>query len=955
MHRRLPVAAALALSLAAALPAAAANRGIPHLVGDKETTAIQPVTDSDTFVFDAPLGASLSITVKAAKGAALLPTLALTRPDGSPVPLGDLQAAKYAPGKTSAKIVKFPVTESGKWAVTVAHAGEGTGGTYTLSSKIKYPKPLKAKGVTLVQGQPLDIPLGLANGTAVTLSLKRKSGGILTLPPQVRTGAGGVVSVPASLWTVSEKGITGKKVPIISTFGPHVLRLQGPTSGGDAVVDYTLSVAWPARKPTARTVSSLEPTITAVAPSVGNQGTQIQVTGTNFLEGASIEVGGAAASNVFRAITGTTMTGVVPAGSGTVAVTVYNADGQSGSSPAAFTYLPPPSVTSVFPTSGPSTGGTPLTITGANFRTGSSVFLGTTPISGIVVANATTITCTTPGLPSGTYAVEVRDSTGAFAVLPGAFTFLRTLTPSTGALQAGVSAGTLASAGLLFDADNDSRADDMLLTSPVEVPLAGGGGFEPATRFLRGNNNLTISDLTSGSFPAPWWPTIKNFDTTLNSGTDYGLGHAVAVGDLDGDGDQDAVVTFDGAFAMSNYFFFLYPSACGGAPIPSPQLPNYAYYPLVYPGSRIFLNSGSGTFTHATVTASTGGAVTAAWPVFTQGILWGEWFQGSAVAIGDMDRDGDQDVVLVTNGGAFPMTRSQYLSGACSLVTGYSTALRVLSNNGNATFVFSMGVTGTLGEPFHGRALALANLDGPTSPDLEIIVGTDSVPVEDVEGEIVPLFATRIIRNDGSNLTPDRFALPQATALDDGRCHALAVADVDGDGDPDIVITTPDPLEDAGQDPVATKSSTRILINDGGGTFTDQTAARMPALTATERWQAHGLALGDLDGDGDRDLCLLLDGAIPDPSYTVDYAPSLRVLTNNGSGVFSKATAGFVPGVDLDAPTGATPDFRHGSVILLGDLDDDGDRDLILGTAYPLEGIPEEASVTRALRVIENR
>jgi len=88
-----------------------------------------------------------------------------------------------------------------------------------------------------------------------------------------------------------------------------------------------------------------------------------------------------------------------------------------------------------------------------------------------------------------------------------------------------------------------------------------------------------------------------------------------------------------------------------------------------------------------------------------------------------------------------------------------------------------------------------------------------------------------------------------------------------------------------------------ILFNDGHGRF--QAAIATPAGT-----MPRGIAAGDLDGDGDLDLLVAAYGA-----------DALSVLLNDGSGVFAPAVA---------VPAGDGP--RDPS---LADLDDDGDLDAI--------------------------
>ena len=93
------------------------------------------------------------------------------------------------------------------------------------------------------------------------------------------------------------------------------------------------------------------------------------ITGTNFASGATVTFGSAAATNVV-VVSSTSITATTPAGSaGAVTVTV-TVSGQSGSLANGFTYVVPPTVTSVSPNSGPTTGGTAVTITGTNFAVG---------------------------------------------------------------------------------------------------------------------------------------------------------------------------------------------------------------------------------------------------------------------------------------------------------------------------------------------------------------------------------------------------------------------------------------------------------------------------------------------------------------------------------------------------------------------------------------------------------
>ncbi len=87
--------------------------------------------------------------------------------------------------------------------------------------------------------------------------------------------------------------------------------------------------------------------------------------------------GGAVASVLSQAATSLTVR--TPAGTGTVAISVANPDGGTITRSSAFTYQSSTqlTVTSLSPTSGNTSGGTDVVITGSNFQNGVVVRFGT--------------------------------------------------------------------------------------------------------------------------------------------------------------------------------------------------------------------------------------------------------------------------------------------------------------------------------------------------------------------------------------------------------------------------------------------------------------------------------------------------------------------------------------------------------------------------------------------------
>ena len=162
------------------------------------------------------------------------------------------------------------------------------------------------------------------------------------------------------------------------------------------------------------------PTVSAISPTSGPTagGTPVTVTGTGFLAGASVTIGGAACTGV-TVVNSTTITCITGAGTaGAANVVVTNADTQSGTGTSLFTYVgptpPPPSNPPGPPTNVTATGG----LSSANISWNPPIDPGSFPVtdyrataqpggaSCTAVAPATT--CTITGLTNGTtYQVTV--------------------------------------------------------------------------------------------------------------------------------------------------------------------------------------------------------------------------------------------------------------------------------------------------------------------------------------------------------------------------------------------------------------------------------------------------------------------------------------------------------------------------------------------------------------------
>ena len=134
-------------------------------------------------------------------------------------------------------------------------------------------------------------------------------------------------------------------------------------------------------------------------------------------------------------VTSRAITGLTPGTTYYFQVIAYTTTGQQSSPSTQVTYTPPtapapPTITSLSPTSGPISGGTLITINGANFAVTDTVRVGGTLATGITLVSATQLRATTPAGTAGARDVVVTNATGS-ATATGGFTYVASAPTAT--------------------------------------------------------------------------------------------------------------------------------------------------------------------------------------------------------------------------------------------------------------------------------------------------------------------------------------------------------------------------------------------------------------------------------------------------------------------------------------------------------------------------------------------
>ena len=300
-------------------------------------------------------------------------------------------------------------------------------------------------------------------------------------------------------------------------------------------------------------VTNPPPIVISISPTSGSTsgGTMVTITGTGFLPGAQVSFGGIAATGI-TVLSGTSITATTPAHIvGPVSLLVTNTDGQSGSLSNGYTYVSPnpaPTISGISPNTGPSLGGTPVTINGTGFLAGATVTFGAKLATNVTVVNSTSITATSPSNNPGVVAIQVTNTDGQSGSLANGFTYIAaptvsSVSPSSGPVGGGTAvtitgANFAAGASVTFGSAAATNVTVVNSTTITATSPAGTAGAVTVTVTNSGgqsgslNNGFTYATATAptvSSVSPNAGPAAGGTAVTI-TGTNFAAGATVKFG-----------------------------------------------------------------------------------------------------------------------------------------------------------------------------------------------------------------------------------------------------------------------------------------------------------------------------------------------------------------------------------------------------------------------------------------
>ncbi len=270
-----------------------------------------------------------------------------------------------------------------------------------------------------------------------------------------------------------------------------------PTQAGTFSVNLVFNQNGSSRRKLARQISfsvSPAPTVSAVNPASGAAagGTAITITGTNFGNGSTVTVGGAACANV-TLVSATSIMCTTPVGTPGAVSVVVTSGGQSNSANTLFTYDSPPTTTTVAPTTS-TTVPQSTTTTTVPVGSGSSPTLVTSTNRAQLEADPGEATALINGVPVAVETVKVDPATATPADL------LETAKEIVSEISKVLPAGATNTVKVVETDDGAELSG--LMTNPEDPAEKLNVPVESVTLVKAGNTAVLISALNQTNLPA---------------------------------------------------------------------------------------------------------------------------------------------------------------------------------------------------------------------------------------------------------------------------------------------------------------------------------------------------------------------------------------------------------------------------------------------------------------------
>ncbi len=626
------------------------------------------------------------------------------------------------------------------------------------------------------------------------------------------------------------------------------------------------------------------PTISSFTPLSATTGTNVIITGTNLSSIMAVSFGGTAAAS-FTVFSSTSLTAVVASGS-TGSVSITTAGGTVSLS--GFTYvLSPPTVASFTPLS--ATTGATITVTGSNFADVTAVSIGGTAAVTFTVLSSTTLTAVVGSGSSGFINITTAGGTSGLSgftyFAAPVITSFTPLSATTGAtvIIAGSNFNTTAANNIVFFGATRATVTNAS-SGGITVTVPSGATYAPITVL---NADLYLSGASAASFVPVFSPKgsgIAATDFAARKDTSSGGTNPtnVLTGDLDGDGKPDLIIINSD---NSNIAFFLNTSTTGAISFAKPVIVSSGTNPFA--GALGDLD-GDGKLDLAVtelgssninilLNKSTVGVLNIGPSSYGSGQLKGNISvtvgnRPIGVSIADIDGDGRPDMVVTNtnsntvsvlrNAGTTPGGQLSFYPSV-DLVTGttvgpFSVQVGDIDGDGKPdlaiayqftnTYISVYRNTSTIGNINFGSkieiqagstpwGLLMGDIDGDGKPDLTVASYTSNT--------------VSVFRNTSS--TGSISFAPKTDLAVTNPSYTFSIADLDGDGKPDLVLTN------------YTSSSLSILRN----TSTAGTISFAPNVILASGNSPGSVVAADLNGDGRPDLVVTNRPPLGDNTFSI--------------------------------------------------------------------------------------